>query len=235
MNKRMISFDNFIKTIDLEKYREKYSKIKIVELDLPPNIQALDSMYKVYWEEIDINNIKSFEEYYEYYLNEKKELLEEFRIKTGMCNICFYKGLEARIYRTWASIITQIHAGYVAETVFGENNVKQSTILDHQGIDIQIIYNDKPINIQIKKESKRPIARIQRNKSDNEIIIKYVVPTKKDIENPYYTRKPNTGKLKPQVMDLIEFNKDNGILNRYDNGFIVFTDRIFKNIKDNFS
>ena len=39
-------FDRFVKTINLEKYRLKYSHIKIVEMDLPINIQALKTIYK---------------------------------------------------------------------------------------------------------------------------------------------------------------------------------------------
>jgi len=36
------NFDEFLKTLDLTSYREKYSRIKIVEMDLPKNIQAAD-------------------------------------------------------------------------------------------------------------------------------------------------------------------------------------------------
>lgn len=57
-------FDEFIRTINLDDYRLKYSHIKIVEMDLPRDIQALKSLYKYYWNEIDINNIPDFDEYY---------------------------------------------------------------------------------------------------------------------------------------------------------------------------
>ena len=134
-------FDNFVKTINLEKYREQYSHIKIVEMDLPKNIQALKSLYKYYWTEIDIQNIPDFENYYKLYYEDCKKEIEEFRIKTEMCENCFNKGLKARIYRTWASLITQIHAGYVAEKVFGEGSVEMDDILDHSGKDF-VGYNN---------------------------------------------------------------------------------------------
>ena len=70
-----------------------------------------------------------------------------------MCEKCFSKGLPARIYRTWASIITQIHAGYVAESVFGEGTVVMSGELDHQGADFQVKYRGKTLNYQVKKKS----------------------------------------------------------------------------------
>lgn len=219
-------FDHFVKTIDLEKYRMRYAHIKIVEMDLPKNIQALKTIYKYYWSNIDLNNIPDFEEYYELYYNDTKEDIEKFRIKTEMCKDCFNKGLKARIYRTWASIITQIHAGYVAESIFGNNSVEMNDILDHQGKDIVITYNNKTIPIQIKKETHRPEARITRKNSDDIISIFYCVPNRSDFEHPHYVK---TGKIKPQMLDFIQYSED-GILNRYENGFVVFTEKVFRDL-----
>lgn len=219
-------FDAFVKTIDLEKYRLKYSHIKIVEMDLPVNIQALKTIYKYYWSEIDINNIPSFEEYYELYYNDCKEDIRAFQVKTEMCEDCFNKGLKARIYRTWASLITQIHAGYVAENVFGSGSVEMNDILDHSGKDFVITFNNKTIPIQVKKETHRPEARIIRKDSDDIIFIYYCVPSKKDFEQPYYVR---TGQIKPQMLDFVKYSND-GILDRYDNGFVVFTEKVFRDL-----
>ena len=85
-------------------------------------------------------------------LNKYKTEIEKFRQKITMCKDCFYRGLPARIYRTWASIITQIHAGYVAESVFGDGTVAMSAELDHQGADFQVNYKNKILNYQVKKE-----------------------------------------------------------------------------------
>ena len=71
-------FDKFLQTVPLKDYRKKYSSIKIVEMDLPKEIQAINLLYKVYWEE---KKFISFEKFYERYLEEKKELLEKFRKK----------------------------------------------------------------------------------------------------------------------------------------------------------
>jgi len=219
-------FDRFVKTIDLEKYRLKYSHIKIVEMDLPINIQALKTIYKYYWSEIDIDNITDFEEYYDLYYNDCREDIRAFQIKTEMCEDCFNKGLKARIYRTWASLITQIHAGYVAENVFGNNSVEMNDVLDHSGKDFVITYNNKSIPIQVKKETHRPEARIIRKDSDDIISIFYCVPSRNDFEHPHYVR---TGKIKPQMLDFIKYS-DNGILDRYDNGFVVFTEKVFRDL-----
>ncbi len=203
-------------------------------MDLPRNIQVLKTMYCVYWNKVDLDNIPDYERLYEIYHHELEDEIEEFRSKIEMCSDCFNKGLKARIYRTWASIITQIHAGYVAETVFGEGSVAMSDKLDHAGKDFVVSYNGKTIPIQVKKESKRPESRISRvgGRGDEQIItIKYCVPNPRDFTTPRYIR---TGELKPQVLDFCEFSS-NGILKRYDNGFVVFLDKVFQEIKDTLS
>ena len=35
-------FEKFLKTVDLQSYRKQYSRIKIVEMDLPKDIQAIE-------------------------------------------------------------------------------------------------------------------------------------------------------------------------------------------------
>ena len=154
--------DEFLKTIDLKKYREQYSRIKIVEMDLSKNIQAIQLLYQIYWYE---KTFLSFDDFYEKYLQEKQILIEEFRKKTTMCTDCFTRGLKARIYRTWASIVTQIHAGYVAESVFGKETVLMSEELDHKGVDFYVKYKGHVLNYQIKKTTKsgvmsrKPLSR----------------------------------------------------------------------------
>lgn len=223
---RFSKFDNFVRQIDLDDYRKKYSHIKIVEMDLPKKIQALKTLYKYYWSEADIDAIPYFEEYYEMYYEDCKSDIADFRIKTEMCENCFNKGLRARIYRTWASVITQIHAGYVAEKIFGIGSVEMNEILDRRGKDFVITYNNKTLPIQVKKETHRPEARIIRKQSNNIITINYCVPKRQDFERPYYVR---TGEIKPQMLDFIQYS-DQGILDRYSNGFVVFTEKVFRDL-----
>ncbi len=135
--------------------------------------------YRVYW---DQKKFLSFEDFYKEYLNSQKVEIESFRKRTTMCEDCFYRGLPARIYRTWASIITQIHAGYVAESVFGEGTVSMSEELDHQGADFQVRYKGKILNYQVKKKSFSGEVRRGKggvkNKIEGEFIdINYEVPS----------------------------------------------------------
>lgn len=217
---------DFLKTVDLEDYRDKYRPIKIVEMDLPKEIQALDLLYHVYW---DRKEFISFDEFYEKYSNLYRNELEKFRLKTGMCNDCFYKGLPARIYRTWASIITQIHAGYVAENVFGPGSVRMSAELDHKGADFQVIYKKKIINFQVKKKTFSGEVRKGKggvkSKIEGEFVdINYEVPSGEYFDNPY----KKDGEYKLPYLRFIE-NKE---LERFSNGFVVFTTHIFKEKKN---
>jgi len=119
-------------------------------MDLPQSVQSIALLYQVYWTE---KTFIAFDAFYTRYSTEKSSILEGFRQKTGLCKNCFHKGLPARTYRTWASLITQIHAGYVAESVFGNGTVAMSEELDHQGADFQVKYKNVITNFQAKQEA----------------------------------------------------------------------------------
>jgi len=210
-------FEEFLQLVDLNAYREKYRSIKIVEMDLPKEIQAIAMLYRVYWDQKKFLNYDAF---YEEYLKKYKIEIEAFRQRITMCKSCFYRGLPARIYRTWASIITQIHAGYVAESVFGDETVVMSAELDHRGADFQVRYRGKVLNYQVKKKSLGREVRQEKPKSKNPlrgqfVDIKYEVPSSDYFENP----KKKNGEYKLPYKRFQE-NKE---LNRFQNGFVVFT------------
>jgi hypothetical protein len=217
-------FEKFLESVDLGSYREKYRLIKIVEMDLPKEIQAIVMLYQVYW---DQKNPLSYDDFYAKYLEKHKKEIEQFRKKVTMCKNCFYRGLPARIYRTWASIITQIHAGYVAESVFGERTVAMSADLDHQGADFQVAYGKKILNYQVKKASFSREVRQEKktkNKIRGEFIdLKYEVPSADYFENP----RKKDGKYKLPYLRFIK-NKE---LKRFPNGFVVFTEIPFEKKK----
>ena len=218
-------FNNFLQSVNLKFYRDKYRPIKIVEMDLPKEVQAINMLYKVYW---DKKEFLGFEKFYEEYLSEQGSDIKKFQEKTGMCEKCFSKGLPARIYRTWASIITQIHAGYVAESVFGEGTVAMSGELDHQGADFQVRYRGQVLNYQVKKKSLGREVRQEKPKAKNPLTgafvdIKYEVPSSDYFENP----KKKDGKYKLPYKRF----RDNKELDRFPNGFVVFTPYPFEQKK----
>ena len=218
-------FDNFLQSVDLKSYRDTYRPIKIVEMDLPKEVQAINMLYKVYW---DQKKFLSFEDFYKEYLNSQKTEIESFRQKITMCKDCFYRGLPARIYRTWASIITQIHAGYVAESVFGEGTVEMSGELDHQGADFQVKYRGKILNYQVKKKSfsgevRRGKGGVKKQIDGEFVDINYEVPSSEYFDNP----KKKDGDYKLPYKRFQE-NKE---LKRFSNGFVVFAPYAFEQKK----
>jgi len=212
-------FEKFLKTVDLQSYRKKYSRIKIVEMDLSKDIQAIELLYKIYWHE---KKFLSFDDFYNRYIKEKKEQLEKFRLKSTMCEDCFYRGLKARIYRTWAGLITQIHAGYVAESVFGDGTVSMSAELDSQGADIRVEYREHFLNYQVKKTShsgvmsRRPLPRKSKLKGEP-IDIKYEVPN--ILSNP----KTKKGEFRKPYLRFLEDKRTRA----FENGFVIFTPDTF--------
>ncbi len=217
-------FEVFLGSINLNAYREKYRPIKLVEMDLPKEIQAIVLLYKIYW---DKKKFLDFEDFYREYSKAYKTDIENFRKKITMCEDCFYRGLPARIYRTWASIITQIHAGYVAESVFGTNSVSLSSELDHQGADFQVSYRSIILNYQVKKNSFSREIRTQKKSKEKIrgrfIDIKYEVPSEDYFINP----KKQSGEYKTPYL---RFTQNKG-LKRLPNGFVVFTPYAFEEEK----
>lgn len=185
-------YRKFLETIPLDRYREDLKDIKWVEQDLPEGMLPLASIFKYYWGE---RNFLNFDEWFESFwqeLNakpESKQALKGFKKyyfdKDG--DGWFKKGFEARMYRTWVSVLTQLDFCYMFEYVCvkeGKNLQLESNVeLDVRGIDARV--ND--IGFQIAKISRRKEARTVGGKKTI-ITIPYVVwdpdELKKKIESP---------------------------------------------------
>lgn len=227
MSKELELFREFLATVPLVTYRRKYAHVKTVEMDLPKDIQAIELLYKIYWDE---KRVLPFELFYKEYLRRKRETLEAFRQKITMCENCFYRGLEARIYRTWSAIITQIHGGYIAESVFGKGSVMMSEELDHQGADIRVTYKGVHLNYQVKKtsyagvKSGKPLAH-KKTLEGKAIDILYEVPS--CLRDP----KKKNGELRIPYMRFVADKRTEHL----PNGFVIFTKTMFlieKNLID---
>jgi len=222
-------FDKFLQSVELMAYREKYMPIKIVEMNLPKSIQAIELLYRVYWDE---KNFIDFEEFYKIYEKEKRHELRKFQKKSGMCPKCFKKGIKARTYRTWAGLITQIHAGYVAERVFGPSTVKMSEELDRHDADIQVQYKGIILNYDVKKIANAGVmgrGHVPRNPILGEkISIRYEVPNLDIILHP---KKKRGSGFKKAYIDFADKYLKTKMLDVFPNGFVVFTPYIFEQKK----
>ena len=218
MKDKLTKFNDFLAQVDLEKYRNKYSKIKLVELDLPRNIQAIKLLYKYYWDDF---RLLDYDEFYSFYMKGLASELEQFRKEQMFSEETFYRGLPARIYRTWAALLTQIQGGYVAGSVY--DKVEMSASLDYSGIDMRIypsLKDEKYINIQIKKDTvsrevRKPWVGLKRGEPITHIY--YKVPNCSPLTP--------TGKVSKPYKDW-ETEWSNK-LKRLENGFIIFLPGIF--------
>ena len=132
----------------------------------------------------------------------------------------FYRGLPARIYRTWASLLTQIQGGYAAEEIYGRGNVAMNADLDYSGIDMRLTDGNDIVNIQIKKETMSREVRAPWQGMRQKQKIVFVV-----YEVPGCDPLTKTGKPSKPFNDWRE--KWGGKLERLDNGFIVFLPGMF--------
>ena len=220
----LTQFNDFLRSIDIDIYREKYSHIKLVELDFPENIRAISRLYEEYWERR--KNYPDFDLFYRGYEYRIKDELEQFRMQKEFSKETFYRGLPARIYRTWASLLTQIECGYVAEELYGQGRVQMNSDLDYSGIDIRVKRNDKsPLNIQIKKDTLSREVRVPRpitKRNVQIVLIEYAVP--------------GCGPTTPTGKESIPFQrwsrKWRNKLERLDNGFIIFLPDILDSIEN---
>lgn len=214
-------FEDFLAGIDLESYRSQYRRIKIVELDMPRNVQALAAMYAEYWQRR--GNWPDYHAFYETYADGLAAELEAWRIDAQFSSETFYRGLPARIYRTWASLLTQIQGAYVAETIYGAGNVSMSVNEDLRGKDMVIdLGAPGTLPVQIKKRSERAEAqRSPTGRGRNHrryILVEYAVPSAAPLTKAGRPSKPYT-----------DWQKEWGDrLKRLDNGFIVFRPPMFR-------
>lgn len=214
-------FEIFLAEIDMKHHREKYNPIKLVECDLPRDIQALKHIYDLYWEKRE--EYISWKDFYKCYKEDLKKQLEDFRIERRFSHETFYRGLPARIYRTWISLLTQIQAAYLAESIVGIGKVEMSAELDWRGKDMVINNGNGSVNLQIRKESfSREVRQPHTIKRRTEAItvITYEV-----------SPQPLTPKKRKESKPFLDWKqKWQGKLKRLDNGFIIFQPDIYKGL-----
>jgi hypothetical protein len=229
-------FRAFLKTIDLDKYRELFKDKKYVEQDLPDDVvkEMLKSMYECYWIErkflsfddwfndvwSKIVNLKGFKNFLWYYwhmrLGKDKDWDEWFK-----------EGFKARLYRTWTALLTQFDFSYTIACVLEEENLEvpilASPELNMKGIDIRLNRREGHIDLQVYKVSERKEAR---GKTRSGVInIPYPVISRAELIRKI--RSPHTRKKETYETMLRIFDK---YYEELENGFIVFKKELAKEI-----
>jgi hypothetical protein len=234
-------YEAFLSEIPLDKYKEELRPIKTVEQDLPKELNPLYDLYYSYWTEEPTKSFPSFEDFFNSYWDnhERGPYILKFIEKYlwGCSHDFVKKGLKARLYRTFISVLTQFHFCYTWKA-YCSSRVEASAELDMRGIDAKIFYDDYiQVGLQIKKETYRPEAReggrfAQRSLKDIHLFLEipYTINEPEDLEKKCQNaKKQETRKRYQKLYYLSRF------LQKYlSNGFVVFepsyAERIEKNI-----
>lgn len=155
-------FENFLRNVPLEAYREELMHIKTVEQDLPLPLNPLPDLYAAYWQlGEEIKRFPSYEEFFTTWWENHLKPIDSFisRYFWGCSYEFVKKGFKARLYRTAISVWTQFHFGY-KYLAYGAFALKADAELDRKGIDFLIVLEDgEEVALQIKKETYRSEVR----------------------------------------------------------------------------
>lgn len=218
-------FENqFLAKIPLDAYRTAY-KVRCVENDMrDPLMYPIPLMLQRYWEH---RVFSSYETFWNLYRKKNEELIRVWQADIAMDTPsregAFWDGLEARVYRIWAAVLTQIQGAFVLEDLVGGDAIEQNMLLDLRGVDIRVLGGKKPLSLQIKQDSTFGVRSAKpkgKYESGDEIraTVWYSVPQVVR-EGDLYRADGENRKAYDEFLL-------NG-LKLLDNGFVVFTDQVF--------
>lgn len=230
-------FRSFLKTINLDRYREEFKDKKYVEQDLPDDVVTtiLESLYENYWVK---RRFISFDDWFEEVWNKViylKGFIEDFLWYYWHMNLgkdkdwdkWFKEGFKARLYRIWTAVLTQFDFAYTMACVIEEGRynipLSASPELNKKGVDVRLNIQEGFRDLQVYKISERKEAR---GKTRGRLIsVPYPVISRRElikkIESPH-TRKKEAFKIMLSFFDMY--------YEELDNGFIVFKKELAKEI-----
>tara|TARA_Y100001973_G_C5176482_1_gene322291 strand:+ start:615 stop:1298 length:684 start_codon:yes stop_codon:yes gene_type:complete len=201
--------DDFIKFLSTLKLNYSFFRNKTVEIDLRgclnPN-KMLDYFF------FDMRKWVGFNDFYKEYVSEFYDELKNYHKENypQIPSNDFLYGLEARLYRTQCSILTEYQAYIECQEVFGYDNVVRSTYLDNNGVDIRLDYNNQYYNLHIFTDTDR--AWEFRN---------------------YKSKNKKSNKLKGIHINLpYDKNCKNFTATKLKNGFAIYTNQYIEYLKN---
>lgn len=142
-------FELFLAKLKMDK---TLYEIKTFETDSNQLPIFSDELNNLYFKE---NKRLSFDEFYSFYYDKHKNILEELWKKYWNDKDNFLLWLRARLYRVQCWFLTEFHSYYLAQEIFGKENVVKSELLDVNWVDYQIKYNSQLYNIHIFVDTQR--------------------------------------------------------------------------------
>lgn len=247
----LTDYENFLSNIDIQSY-SGFREIKWIEQDLPqdkvPNLYKkgemikfrhlqLASIYFYYWDNTNFLNFNKWFEQYWADMNGNEEVrtaLEKFKTYffDGADEEWFKDGFRARMYRTWMSLLTQIHFQYLWNKLFDEK-LESSALLDSLGLDARFTKGNRTVGIQIKKISfrrevaDRKFTSSQKKFADIVVEIPYVVDSPTEIKEKLSNPRTRPKTKETLTKKLAAFDENFSI---FPNGFVIFREGYLKKI-----
>jgi len=240
-SKDLNNYREFLGSLPLNVYREKYRKIKWVEQDLHPLLFPVASIFENYWEK---QNFLHFEVWFDKFweeLSRREETTKKLSNFKGLVyahrkfyenkinndlDKTFYLGFKARMNRTWIAILTQLDFCYAFVYVCNKQNkslnLECSAELDAKGIDAKV-GNAK---FQIGKISQRRVARVK----ERLITIPYAVFNIEEFKRKSKSPRVSPNNRRKYERSLETFYKYFVLLK---NGFVVFSEYYLNTIMKN--
>lgn len=221
------TFETFLETIPLGRYRESLMPVKTVEQDLPPALNPLPAIYETYWlPEGDTAPFPDFEVFFARWWKSHLEPLDEFISKYFWgCSLDFVRlGFKARLYRTLISVLTQFHFTY-AWRAHCQTHLEASAALDMKGVDALVRLADgTQVVLQVKKETYRREARgtgrFTRRGWPGELIVEvpYTITAPEDWQRRMERARTSETRDRYRLFAFLAIR----LQRRLSNGFVVF-------------
>jgi hypothetical protein len=223
------NFENFLKSIPLDKYRDELMKYKLVEQDLPKDLIPLSDIFKYYWKEGKTAEFPNYDEFFEIWWKEHLLPLDAFKRQYfwGCSHDFVFNGFKARIYRTLISVLTQFHFMYL----WLENCELPLTVgweLDIKGIDGLVNNNNENIILSIKKITQRREAGDSGRFSSKQYSgYQHIIEIAYSIDEPSYFKDKIARAKKNETRTLYTalFQLTSELQKKLSNGFTIFNSK----------
>jgi hypothetical protein len=140
-------FQDFLASLVLQ---PKASGIKTVEMDLKGRLNPAPLLDELFFGQ---QQWLSFEQFYKYYLHRYSAELKALANDMPWDDFC--QGLKARLYRTQFGLLTEYHAFFACQCIFGMQAVSRDPELDRLGVDFSISFAQQPYHIHIFVDNQR--------------------------------------------------------------------------------
>lgn len=144
------TYEKFLSTLQLN---PQHKHVQSLEMDLRGDLNPSLWMDEFFFER---GKWLTFEGFAQAYVAENEPLL--LRQFPDLHTEALQAGLKARLYRTQFGMLTEYHAYFLFQRVFGAQALRRDKQIDRRGVDFQLDFEQKIYNIHIFSDTLRAWA-----------------------------------------------------------------------------